>query len=230
MNALVLTDIAETIKNAGLHPDGSPKVAIAGLFDKETRLDIVDDGIGYFSKTFSFILKREDFPKYTNKKKMEKMEIRKSFYSDYCTGIFLLTLFVIFGMGIFLGLTKQISDNHSLVLCVGGSIFLFIVHSAIQQYCFLKKTSLYMNIVSTDKRRKIICGISTKVPQIHGKVLKEITGYGPFSILFEVNEGWRKIAPDPVIFRIINIDGQQFFEPVVGYDMTPLEKASLVEA
>ena len=102
VNALVLADITETIKNAGLHPDGSPKFAIAGLFDKETRLDIVDDGIGYFSKTFSFILKREDFPKYTNKKKMEKMEIRKSFYSDLCAGIFLLTLFVTLGMEIFL--------------------------------------------------------------------------------------------------------------------------------
>ena len=61
-------------------------------------------------------------------------------------------------------------------------------------------------------------------------VLYNITGHGPFAILFEVTEGWKNITPDPVIFRIINIDGQQFFEPVVGYDMTPLEKASLVEA
>ena len=32
MNAVTLTDIPATIKKAGFHPDGSPKLAIAGLF------------------------------------------------------------------------------------------------------------------------------------------------------------------------------------------------------
>src|SRR3989338_10617118 len=36
-NALMFTDIPATIKKAGFHPDGSPRVAIAGLFDENVR-------------------------------------------------------------------------------------------------------------------------------------------------------------------------------------------------
>ena len=36
MNAAVFTDIPATIKKAGFHLDGSPKLAIAGLFDEKS--------------------------------------------------------------------------------------------------------------------------------------------------------------------------------------------------
>src|SRR3989344_5232142 len=37
-NALMLTDIQATIKKAGFHPDGSPKMAVAGFFDNSAEL------------------------------------------------------------------------------------------------------------------------------------------------------------------------------------------------
>lgn len=85
----------------------------------------------------------------------------------------------------------------------------------------MKKIRLSPNILTY--------GISTTVPSVPKGVLNKIRGKGPFAIMFEVTEGWEKIRTDPVIFRIINFNGQQFFEPVVGYDMTPLEKKSLTE-
>ena len=88
----------------------------------------------------------------------------------------------------------------------------------------------YVLLLNTGKEMiKVKTGISTKVPQAPESVLSQITGCGPFAILFEVTQGWQKIERDPIIFRVINIGDSQFFEPIVGYDMTPLEKKSLVE-
>lgn len=69
--------------------------------------------------------------------------------------------------------------------------------------------------------------VSVDVPQVPECVLSQISGNGPFAILFEVDEKWNKVESDPVIFRIYRIGMVQFFEPLVGYDMTDLEKKSL---
>lgn len=119
-----------------------------------------------------------------------------------------------------------------------GKIFLFIVGMFIPTGVLVfmtfstPKDGSYFTYIMLPDIGKVRTRDSfyTNVPPAPESVLTKISGRGPFAILFEVTEGWRKVKSDPVILRVINIDGQQFFEPVVGYDMTPLEKSSLTPA
>src|SRR3989344_6511721 len=50
-NALMFTDIPATIKKAGFHPDGSPRMAIAGLLHGDVRFDISSQQAKYHSES-----------------------------------------------------------------------------------------------------------------------------------------------------------------------------------
>ena len=215
-NAVTLTDIPATIKKAGFHPDGSPKMAIAGLFDKVVNLDkdTVDRKVKYSSNSLTVILGN----------------VKKAWRDLIC-----------FYAGVFLSLSSMVisainfPQNESVIFC--GMFFLVgvimpVIASvvALGHLMFKIRFMPYMDVgIDTPQIRKMNIFISTEVPRVPENVLSKIAGPGPFATLFEVTQRWERIMDDPVIFRIINIGDSQFFEPVVGYDMTPLEKKSLVE-
>lgn len=213
MNAVTFTDVPATIKKAGFHRDGSPKVAIAGLFDREVGFIVRDGRAKYRSDNLSVVL----------------ADVKNDWRN--------LIIFFVGLAGVvasmIISITVPLED-----LDFYGKIFLFIVGMFIPP-CVLvfmtfstpKDGSYFTYIILPDIGKvRTRSSFFTNVPLAPESVLAKIPGHGPFAILFEVTEGWRKAEPDPVILRVINIDGQQFFEPVVGYDMTPLEKSSLTPA
>lgn len=203
-NALTFTDISATIKKAGFHKDGSPRLAIGRLFDSEVyfgrhfteenkrvaKFESSNRGNNQFEDNFSLLLG----PVRKNKKVLYK----------YLTGLVLAFIALVF-LPIFLIIipflkTREVSDEFDEIDTGSGNFV------------------------------RIKTPIFTKIPEVPCSVLSKVVGDGPFAILFEVTEGWRDIKSDPVILRIIDFNGQMFFEPMVGYNMTPLEKKSLTEA
>ena len=221
-NAVTFTDIPATIEKAGFHPDGSPKVAVAGLFHEEVSFGVDGKQAKYCSKTLTSF--KDDFS-------VVLSNIKIDWISYICFIIGFIASMASFVIGFEGLLTRQGESDITIALnCCAfvPTTFLFFVFF----FCVARYDNpfTYLYLDKSIGRVKARSKFVTKVPLVPKHVLYNITGHGPFAILFEVTEGWKNITPDPVIFRIINIDGQQFFEPVVGYDMTPLEKASLVEA
>jgi len=236
-NALMFTDIPATIKNAGFHPDGSPRVAIAGLFDDSVEL-VRGDQFNYSSDSLSVVLGSVVGDIDLGKEKYllnGDVETKKTFIkNEKLSAISFILNLVSIIITLWRGreairyfFTVDMSEMLPLIMffCLGfvaPAIAILLTFSYSQyDYVFLLDAGKEMIKVKT--------GISTKVPQAPESVLSQITGCGPFAILFEVTQGWKEVKPDPVIFRVINIGDKQFFEPMVGYDMTPLEKKSLVE-
>ena len=218
MNAAVFTDIPATIKKAGFHLDGSPKLAIAGLFDEKVDFVIDNNQAKYRSSSLSIVLAdvKTDWKKLT------------LFFLGLAGAIASVVISVIAGQVVkdYFGYGYE----HKTLFFIG--ILIPIITVFVKVVVISNTDGYFTRLSGIRKTRKtrLNFSVSTAVPKVPESVLSQIIGPGPFAILFEVTEGWRKIQPDPVIFRVITIDDQQFFEPVVGYDMTPLEKASLVEA
>ena len=235
-NAVTFTDIPATIKKAGFHPDGSPKMAVSGIFDNSVEL-IRDEQFKYRSGSLTVILGDVVGDIDLGKGKYllkDDVETKKAYIKNSSLSFIAFVLnFVSIIVTVWNGteavryfFTVSMSEKWPLLMFCLGFVAPAIAISLIifyldEEFVFLLNTEKEMIKVKTD--------ISTKVPQVPESVLSKITGRGPFAILFEVTEGWKEIEPDPVIFRVINIGDSQFFEPVVGYDMTPLEKKSLVE-
>lgn len=213
MNAVTLTDVTATVKKAGFHPDGSPKVAIAGLFDRDVIFIVRDGQAKYCSDSLSVIL----------------ADVKNDWKN--------LIIFFVGLAGVIasmlISLTAPLEDlgfySRNVLFIVGmfiplGALIFVAVPTA-------PKYGSYFTYLELPGIGKVKTGFNffTNVPLVPESVLAKITGHGPFAILFEVTEGWRKVKPDPVILRIITIGDKQFFEPVIGYDMTLLEKSSLVE-
>lgn len=218
MNAVAFTDVPATIKKAGFHRDGSPKVAIAGLFDREVGFIVRDGWAKYCSDNLSVILADV-------KNDWKNLIVFFVGLAGVIASILISTTAT--------GPSKDLDFYSSVVLFIVGifiplvGTFVFVIVSTTT-----KQGSYFTYIMQDIGNGKIRnrSNFYTNVPSAPESVLSKISGHGPFAILFEVTEGWRKVEPDPVILRVIKISGQQFFEPMAGYDMTPLEKSSLVEA
>lgn len=226
MNAVTLTDIPATIKKAGFHPDGSPKLAIAGLFCGKVQFILEDQKAIYRSERNIFV----------KKEKSLSVEIGEVEHNYIFSTVLVWTTIASF-LSVMASTSALERRVEQVVLNTTNNVFMFgiilpLICFAVSFIAFsISKGFICLDHIkiSTNNWVGIDFGFSTTVPIVPEKVLNEITGYGPFAILFEVTQGWEKIAPDPVVFRIITIYGQKFFEPVAGYDMTPLEKASLVD-
>ena len=236
-NALMFTDIPATIKNAGFHPDGSPRVAIAGLFDDSVEL-VRGDQFNYSSDSLSVVLGSVVGDIDLGKEKYllnGDVETKKTFIkNEKLSAISFILNLVSIIITLWRGreairyfFTVDMSEMLPLIMffCLG---FVAPAIAILLTFSYSQYDDVFL-LNAGKEMIKVKTGISTKVPQASESVLSQITGCGPFAILFEVAQGWQKIERDPIIFRVINIGGKQFFEPVVGYDMTPLEKKSLVE-
>lgn len=164
-NVVSLTDIPATIIKAGFYKDGSPKLAISGLFDDKATFVLEGEKAFYRSRSETFL---------------------PVFLGDYYYS----------GWGCFPCLKLPKGEKGEIVK--------------------IKKFEYSSSGI-----------LSVDVPQVPECVLSQISGNGPFAILFEVDEKWKTVESDPVIFRIYRIGGVQFFEPFIGYNMTNLEKKSL---
>ena len=215
MNAVTFTDIPATIKKAGFHPDGSPKLAIAGLFDGDVRFIVRDGRAKYRSDSLSVFLADV-------KNDWKNLIIFFVGLAGIIASLFISTV---------VAPLEDLDFYSRIIIVIVGAVIPFITLFFVV-FSNAPKNDSYFTYLELPNIGKVRTrpNFYTKVPPVPEKVLKEITGQGPFAILFEVTQGWKKLAPDPIIFRIINIDDQQFFEPVAGYDMTPLEKKSLTEA
>ena len=205
-NAVILTDIPATIKKAGFYSDGSPKMAIAGLFDREVGFIVRDKKARYCSGNLDVVLAEVK----TDWKRL---------------------------VGLLMGVTSTIialqatSSNDGCwggVILIVGFVIPFLILTSAETPTLTKDDSYFTYLMLSEGKVMTKSNFYTEVPTVPESVWSKIYGPGPFAILFEVTQGWKKVETDPVIFRVINIGDQQFFEPLVGYDMTPLEKRSLV--
>lgn len=215
-NAIIFTDIPATIKKMGMNSDGTPKGAIGMLFSDKVELKKSENGeISYQSDDLTVVLGS------ITRKGDRKDIIRFCVLSIFC----LINMAIHFWSVIKLSLTPNEFQILSILnLSVPFLAFLVGLGSLSYRRQFLQYIDIGLGMPQI-----ITVDISTKVPKPPKIVLSKIYGRGPFAILFEVNAGWKKVETDPIIFRIISIDGKQFFEPLVGYNMTPLEKKSLVD-
>lgn len=213
-NALTFTDIPATVKKGGFHSDGSPCLAVAGLFDK--KVDLVREG-GKLKYHSSLRVEFGDV-------KIDKKEMPCFLAAlTLSTASFFIPFFTLSSLhGYFGSLPPGIVFSTMFGGFIPIVLTLFYVFT-IEEFGKIE--------LSPGNWIEIRLNISTPVPSVPECVLEKMceNGKGPFAILFEVSEGWKKIEPDPVILRVITIGDKQFFEPVIGYDMTPLEKSSLVE-
>lgn len=214
MNAVTFTDIPATIKKAGFHPDGSPKLAIAGLFDGDVRFIVRSKQAKYRSDSLTVIL----------------ADVKNDWKNLIVFFVGLAGVIASFFISI--NTPFEDLDFYSSIILIIVSLFIPLIALLFVAVPTSPKFGSYFTYLELPNIGKVRTrsNFYTKVPPVPENVLTAITGPGPFAILFDVTQGWKKIAPDPIIFRIISINGQQFFEPVVGYDMTPLEKKSLTEA
>jgi len=218
-NAVTFTDIPATIKKAGFYSDGSPRMAIAGLLHGDVRFDISSQQAKYHSESaISF---------------NDSLEIVLSDIKiDRRSQIYFFVGFVAVMASMFIA-TQALSSNPDVTILIVGFVIPFLTLIVVSVfYDVLRYDKLFSYLALSDigkVRVRTRSNFITKVPTVLESVLSKISGPGPFAILFEVTQGWKKIKLDPVIFRVINIGDSQFFEPMVGYDMTPLEKKSLVE-
>src|SRR3989344_9124103 len=215
-NALMFTDIPATIKKAGFHPDGSPRMAIAGLLHGDVRFDISSQQAKYQS---------ESAISFNDSLEIVLSDIKIDWRSQIC----FFVGFVAVMASIFIA-TQALSSNPDVTILIVGSVIPFLTFLVVSAFDVLRYNKPFSYLVLSDIGKvRTRSNFITEVPTVLESVLSKISGPGPFAILFEVTQGWKKIKSDPVIFRVINIGDRQFFEPVVGYDMTPLEKKSLVE-
>ena len=214
-NAVMLTDIPATIKKAGFYSDGSPKMAIAGLFDKEVSFIVRDKKAKYCSNSFSFFLDN----------------VKTDWRNLICFFVGLVGIVVSMFIAMPAIHHMVIDQNYYsvIILSIIGLFvpFFMLIFAAVPTAPKYGGYFTYLGLSEGKVRTK--SNFYTELPLIPESVLSKIYGIGPFAILFEVTQGWQKIEPDPVIFRVINIGDKQFFEPLVGYNMTPLEKQSLTE-
>ena len=215
-NAVTFTDIPATIKKAGFYSDGSPRMAIAGLLHGDVRFDISSQQAKYHSESaisFNDILE------------IVLSDIKIDWRSQIC----FFVDFVAVMASIFIA-TQALSSNPDVTILIVGSVIPFLTFIVVSVFDVLRYNKPFSYLVLSDIGKvRTRSNFITEVPTVLESVLSKISGPGPFAILFEVTQGWKKIKLDPVIFRVINIGDRQFFEPVVGYDMTPLEKRSLIE-
>jgi len=215
-NAVTFTDIPATIKKAGFYSDGSPRMAIAGLLHGDVRFDISSQQAKYHSESaISF---------------NDSLEIVLSDIKiDRRSQIYFFVGFVAVMASMFIA-TQALSSNPDVTILIVGSVIPFLTFIVVSVFDVLRYNKPFSYLVLSDIGKvRTRSNFITEVPTVLESVLSKISGPGPFAILFEVTQGWKKIKLDPVIFRVINIRDSQFFEPMVGYDMTPLEKKSLVE-
>lgn len=213
MNAVTFTDVPATIKKAGFHSDGSPKVAIAGLFDRDVGFIVRDKQAKYRSDSLLVIL----------------ADVKNDWRNLICFFVGLTGVVASMCIGINATFEDLGYYNNVIIPLVSMLIpLLTLIFVAVPTAPKYGSYFTYLELPDIGKVRTR-SNFYTNIPVVPESVLSKISGPGPFAILFEVTEGWRKIKPDPVILRVININQQQFFEPVVGYDMTPLEKKSLTE-
>ena len=215
-NAVTFTDIPATIKKAGFYSDGSPRMAIAGLLHGDVRFDISSQQAKYHS---------ESAISFNDSLEIVLSDIKIDWRSQIC----FLVGFVAVMASMFIA-TQALSSNPDVTILIVGFVIPLLTLIVVSVFDVLRydKPFSYLALSDIGKMRTRFNFI-TEVPTVLESVLSKISGPGPFAILFEVTQGWKKIKSDPVIFRVINIGDRQFFEPVVGYDMTPLEKKSLVE-
>lgn len=213
-NALALTNVSATIKEAGFYPDGSPKVAIAGLFDDDVEFIVRDGHAKYCSDSLSVIL----------------ADVKNDWKNLI---IFFVGLACVIASEV-IAITTSLEDldfYSRMILFIVGMFIPLVTLIFVAVPTAPKYGSYFTYIMLPDIGKvRTKSNFYTKVPEIPESILAKITGKGPFAILFEVTKGWRKVKPDPVILRVINIKGKQLFEPVLGYNMTQLEKSSLTEA
>ena len=215
-NAVTFTDIPATIKKAGFYSDGSPRMAIAGLLHGDVRFDISSQQAKYHS---------ESAISFNDSLEIVLSDIKIDWRSQIC----FLVGFVAVMASMFIA-TQALSSNPDVTILIVGSVIPFLTFIVVLVFDVLRYDKPFSYLALSDIGKvRTRSNFITEVPTVLESVLSKISGPGPFAILFEVTQGWKKIKSDPVIFRVINIGDRQFFEPVVGYDMTPLEKKSLVE-
>ena len=215
-NAVTFTDIPATIKKAGFYSDGSPRMAIAGLLHGDVRFDISSQQAKYHS---------ESAISFNDSLEIVLSDIKIDWRSQIC----FFVDFVAVMASIFIA-TQALSSNPDVTILIVGSVIPFLTFIVVLVFDVLRYDKPFSYLALSDIGKvRTRSNFITEVPTVLESVLSKISGPGPFAILFEVTQGWKKIKLDPVIFRVINIGDRQFFEPVVGYDMTPLEKKSLVE-
>ena len=215
-NAVTFTDIPATIKKAGFYSDGSPRMAIAGLLHGDVRFDISSQQAKYHS---------ESAISFNDSLEIVLSDIKIDWRSQIC----FFVDFVAVMASIFIA-TQALSSNPDVTILIVGSVIPFLTFIVVLVFDVLRYDKPFSYLALSDIGKvRTRSNFITEVPTVLESVLSKISGPGPFAILFEVTQGWKKIKLDPVIFRVINIGDSQFFEPMVGYDMTPLEKKSLVE-
>ena len=215
-NAVTFTDIPATIKKAGFYSDGSPRMAIAGLLHGDVRFDISSQQAKYHS---------ESAISFNDSLEIVLSDIKIDWRSQIC----FFVGFVAVMASMFIA-TQALSSNPDVTILIVGSVIPFLTFIVVLVFDVLRYDKPFSYLALSDIGKvRTRSNFITEVPTVLESVLSKISGPGPFAILFEVTQGWKKIKLDPVIFRVINIRDSQFFEPMVGYDMTPLEKKSLVE-
>ena len=215
-NAVTFTDIPATIKKAGFYSDGSPRMAIAGLLHGDVRFDISSQQAKYHS---------ESAISFNDSLEIVLSDIKIDWRSQIC----FLVGFVAVMASMFIA-TQALSSNPDVTILIVGFVIPLLTLIVVSVFDVLRYDKPFSYLALSDIGKvRTRSNFITEVPTVLESVLSKISGPGPFAILFEVTQGWKKIKLDPVIFRVINIGDRQFFEPVVGYDMTPLEKKSLVE-
>ena len=214
MNAVAFTGIQATIKKAGFHPDGSPELAIAGLFDRDVGFIVRDGRAEYCSDSLYVVL----------------ADVKDDWKNLIVFFIGLAGTIASLFMSI-IGMSSEDLDFYSRIIITVVGAFIPLITLVFVVVPTAPKYGSYFTYLELPNIGKVRTrsNFYVNVPPVPENVLAAITGPGPFAILFEVTEGWKKVKPDPVILRVINIGVQQFFEPVIGYDMTPLEKKSMVE-
>jgi len=221
-NAVTFTDIPETIKKADFHPDGSPRLAIAGLLHSDVRFDISSSQKAKYCSR-SKISFSDDF-------NIVLADVKTDWRNQIC--------FFVGLAGCLASMLIAILPTHSIgmnyyngTIPIIGFAIPFVTLIMVSLFSVIRYDNPFACLELPDIGKvRTRSNFSTEVPPVSERVLSKISGPGPFAILFEVTQGWKKVETDPVIFRVINIGDQQFFEPLVGYDMTPLEKRSLVPA
>ena len=191
-------------------------MVVGGLFHGRVRFDISSQQAKYRS---------ESATSFNDSLEIVLSDIKIDWRSQIC----FFVDFVAVMASIFIA-TQALSSNPDVTILIVGSVIPFLTFIVVLVFDVLRYDKPFSYLALSDIGKvRTRSNFITEVPTVLESVLSKISGPGPFAILFEVTQGWKKIKLDPVIFRVINIRDSQFFEPMVGYDMTPLEKKSLVE-
>lgn len=206
--AFNLADMKATIEKGGAHDDGSPKLALAKVGEKKVSCTVEDSGKLQMDRVKD-IAWPFPCPASAESKRVDKITLLFSSLG-FTAGITLLVLGIMFVEGSFLlplGFLDFLTYAVTAVLIATGGIM--------TGCCIAKLCDTYNNFFTCD---------TPIIPKI---VLEKLKGEGPFYTLFEVEKGWERVAPDPVIFRLIIVNGKDYWEPQAGWDMTKREKGSM---